>query len=154
MIDKESLRKFIEERLAGTEYFLVELNVSTGNEIKVEIDSASNPDLEFCISLSKEIEEAFPREEEDYELEVGSSGFTAPFKVRQQYEKNIGNPVELLTRDGRKIFGTLRTVGPETFGLDVTRKVKEEGAKRPVDRTEREDFRYNEVKTIRYDFKF
>lgn len=154
MIDKTALREFIENRLEGTEYFLVDLTVSADNEIKIEIDSRSSIDIDFCIGLSKAIEEAFPRDEEDYELEVGSAGLTSPFKVVAQYEKNIGNKVEVLTRDGRKLHGTLTAAGPEEFTVDTLVKVRPEGAKRPVEQIVPETFAYGDVKSVKYEFEF
>ncbi len=38
----------------------------------------------------------------------------------------------MLTRDGKKLKGVLTAVTDEDFTLEVTRKVKEPGAKRPV----------------------
>ena len=154
MIDKSALRQFIEERLAGTDYFPVDLNVSPSNEIKVEIDSKKGIDIDFCVKLTREIEEAFPRDAEDYELEVGSAGLTSPFKVLAQYEKNVGNPVEVLTRDGRKLHGTLVEASPENFTIETTVKVKPEGAKRPVEQQQRETFGYDDVKQVVYDLRF
>ena len=69
---------------------------------------------------------------EDYELEVGSAGLTAPFKVRRQYLKNVGNTVEVLTSDGRKLRGTLAAVADEGFTLRCRTKEKAPGQKRPV----------------------
>lgn len=152
MIDKSSIKKFVEERLSGTEYFPVDVTVSPNNEIKVEIDSATGVDIDFCVALSREIEEAFPREPEDYELEVGSAGLTSPFKVLAQYEKNLGNNVEVLTSDGRKLRGVLVEAGPESFSVDTLVKVREEGAKRPVEKKERLTFAYGDVKYVKYDF--
>ena len=99
MIDKKALEDFIVSDLSGTDYFLVDLAISANNEIAVTIDCTGNADLEKCIELTRAIEGAFSRDDEDYELEVGTAGLTAPFKVRGQYEKNIGNDVEVLTSD-------------------------------------------------------
>lgn len=154
MIDKNSLRSFIEKRLAGTEYFLVDISVSASNEIKIEIDSMQNVNIDFCVELSREIEEEFPREPEDYELEVGSAGLTSPFKVKAQFEKNIGNKVEVITSDGKKLRGTLTEVGDTSFSVETTVKVKLEGAKRPVEQKKAETFAYNDVKSVKYDFEF
>ena len=154
MIDKSALRQFIEERLEGTDYFPVDLNVSPSNEIKVEIDSKKGIDIDFCVKLTREIEEAFPRDDEDYELDVGSAGLTSPFKVLAQYEKNVGNPVEVLTRDGRKLHGTLVEASPENFTIETTVKIKPEGAKRPVEQQQRETFGYDDVKQVVYDLRF
>lgn len=154
MIDRKEIKDFIEKRLEGTDYFLVDVSVSASNEIKIEIDSMQNVDIDFCVALSKEIEEAFPREPEDYELEVGSAGLTAPFKVLAQYEKNKGNKVEVLTADGRKLRGILAKVSHDSFTLETIVKVKPEGAKRPVEQIHEETFGYSDVKSVKYDFEF
>ena len=49
MIDKTALRSFLETRLAGTGYFLVDLSISASNEIKVEIDSAGGVYLDLYL---------------------------------------------------------------------------------------------------------
>lgn len=154
MIDKTALQDFIEKRLEGTDYFPVDITVSPSNEIKIEIDSKNSVDIDFCIELSREIEEAFPREPEDYELEVGSAGLTSPFKVLAQYEKNLGNKVEVLTADGRKLRGILTEVSPESFSIETKIKVKPEGAKRPVEQSKTETFGYGDVKSVVYDLDF
>lgn len=154
MISKEALEKFLEQRLEGTPYFPVEVKVSANNEIKIDIDSLESIDIDFCIELSREIEDAFPREPEDYELEVGSAGLTAPFRVRKQYEKNIGNEVEVLARDGKKYIGTLTEVGDESFAIQTTVKEKPEGAKRPVTREVEMRFPYADVNKVQYHFTF
>lgn len=154
MTDKTALQEFIEKRLEGTGYFLVDLTVSKTNEIKIEIDSREGVDIDFCVELTRAIEEAFPREEEDYELEVGSAGLTSPFKVPAQYEKNIGNKVEVLTADGRKLRGVLAGADSEGFSIIITEKVKPEGAKRPVEQTREIAFGYGDAKSVRYELEF
>ena len=146
MIDKELLAKTVEEALAGTDMFVVDIRVSASNDITVELDSPDGMDIDTCADITRRIESVFDRDIEDYSLEVGSAGLTAPFKVRGQYVKNIGNDVEILTRDGRKLRGVLTAVGPEsetadiTFTVEIPVKVKEEGAKRPVVKMQPEEF--------------
>lgn len=154
MIDKKALTEFVEQQLEGTDYFLVSVSVSANNEIKVEIDSMGNADIDFCIALSRKIEEAFSREEEDYELEVGSAGLTSPLKVPQQYKKNIGNEVEVLARDGKKYTGVLDACDDEGFTIITRIKEKLEGAKRPVERAAEMHFGYDDAKSVKYVFRF
>ena len=71
------------------------------------------------------------REEEDYELEVGSAGIGQPFKVLQQYLIHIGKEVEILTKEGKKLEGVLKDANEENFTVTIEKKVKPEGAKRP-----------------------
>lgn len=154
MIDKAALTQFIEKQLAGTDLYLVDVKVSPQNEITVEIDSDTCVDIDRCVQLTREIEGSFSREEEDYELEVGSSGLTSPFKVRRQYDKNLGNDVEVLTKDGKKYNGMLREAGDDTFTVVCEEKVKREGAKRPVIEKVDRIFRYEEVKYTKYLLQF
>lgn len=132
MIDKNEVRRLVEEAIAGTDAFVVDVTVSAANDIVVELDSATGIDLDFCADLNRSLNEKLDREDEDYSLEVGTASLTAPFKVKGQYEKNLGNEVEVLTRDGKKLKGVLTAVTDEDFTIEVTRKVKEPGAKRPV----------------------
>ena len=154
MINKTDLEKFIETKLADTPYFLVEIKVSKDNEIKIEIDSMQSVDIDFCISLSKEIEDAFSRDEEDYELEVGSAGITSPFKVHNQFLKNIGKEVEVQTRTGKKLTGLLLEAGENDFKIRTEVKFKPEGKKKYEIKEEEMTFGYDEVNSVKYLLKF
>lgn len=154
MIDKAALTDFINGRLADTDMFLVDLRVSGDNVITVEVDSDTRVDIDECVALSRAIEEAFDREQEDYELEVGSSGLTSPLKLPRQYAKYIGQEVETIGPDGKKYKGLLRAADADTFTLAVERKVKPDGAKRPVIEKTDMVFPYAEVKNTKYILQF
>lgn len=131
MIDKNVVKNLVDEWLTGKDYFLTDLTVSADDRIVVEIDHKEGVWIEDCVELSRFIEDRLNRDEEDFELEVGSAGIGQPFKVHRQYEIHQGDRVEVLTREGRKLTGVLKDVTPETFTLTIEEKVKEEGAKRP-----------------------
>lgn len=154
MIDKEKLVSFVEKELEGTDYFLTDLKVSGQNEITVEIDSDENVDIDFCIELTRKIEGAFDRDEEDYELEVGSAGLTSPFKVLRQYQKHIGDDVEVVEKGGKKLKGELKNADENGFVIEVMEKVKPEGAKRPVLTPREIPYKYEDVKSVTYTFDF
>ncbi len=154
MIDKKALTEFIEKKLEGADLFLVDVEVSPANEIRVEIDSDTGVDIDRCVELTRDIEQEFDRDTEDYELEVGSAGLTSPFKVKRQYEKNIGREVEVLSADGKKYKGLLRQVGPDSFTIVCEEKVKPEGAKRPVIEKVEHTFGYDGVKYTKYLLQF
>lgn len=155
MIDKELLTQTVTDALQGTELFLVDLTVSPDNRIVVEIDSTgAGVDIDSCAALTRAIEEKFDRDAEDYELEVGSAGLTAPFKVRGQWLKNLGNEVELLTTAGRKLTGTLTAVDADTFTVEIPTKVKKEGAKRPVVGQVPATMPYTDIKSAKYHITF
>lgn len=154
MIEKQIIVDIATESLKDSPLFLVEVAVRPGNIIIVEVDSIEGVSIEDCISLSKEIESHFDREVEDFELEVGSAGITSPFKIQKQYEKNIGNEVEVLSKKGQKLSGVLESCDNEGFNIVVTQMVKPEGAKKKVAVEENIRFQYDEVKYTKYLIRF
>lgn len=93
MIDKNVVTRIVDEWLEGKDYFLVGVTVTPDDKIVVEIDHAEGVWIDDCVELSRYIESKLDREEEDYELEVGSAGIGQPFKVLQQYLIHIGKEV-------------------------------------------------------------
>lgn len=154
MIDKQLLTQTIEQAIEGTSIFIVDVKINPGNAIVVEIDSPESIDIDTCASITRKIEATFDRDVEDYELEVGSAGLTAPFKVKGQYLKNIGNDVEVFTNDGRKLQGTLTAVGEDDFTIEVAKKVKEPGAKRPSIIMEPVTLKIDGTKSVKYLINF
>lgn len=155
MIDKELLRQSVEKAIDGTGIFIVDIRVSADNNIVVELDSPGSLDIDTCAAVTRAIEKDFDRDVEDYDLEVGSAGLTAPFKVRGQYLKNIGNDIEILTRDGRKLQAVLTAVGDDdTFTFEYPVKYKEPGAKRPVTVMQTETLPMADAKMVRYLISF
>lgn len=131
MINKDTVRSIVEEWLDGKEYFLVDIEISPDDRIVVEIDHADGVWIEDCVELSRFIEDHLSRDEEDYELEVGSAGLGQPFKVAQQYHCFVGKDVEVLDADGKKHKGVLKAVEGNDFTVTVQEKQKVEGKKRP-----------------------
>lgn len=154
MIDKNELQAFVEDQLKDSEYFLTDIRITPSNEITVEIDSLSPGDIEECVSLTRAIEQAFDRDVEDYQLEVGTAGLTSPLKVRRQYDKYVGRDLEVLTCDGRKLHGMLRSVSDEGIVLAVRQKVKKDGAKKPVLESIDIEIPFSLIKRAVYDLKF
>ncbi len=155
MIAKETVLALVEEQLLSSQSlsFVVDVMVKPGNLIVVEIDSAEGIDIAECIAISKHIEANLDREVEDYELEVGSAGVTSPLKVLKQYLINLGEPVELLTKKGQKLYGTLKEANEQQFVVTYTKKVKPEGAKRKIEVEEDVAYAYDEVKYVKYHMK-
>lgn len=142
------------EWLAGREYFLVDVSVSADNCVSVEIDHLEGVWIDDCVLLSKHIEANLNRDEEDYELEVGSAGIGQPFKVLQQYVNHVGKEVETLACDGKKYRGVLARADENDFTLVVKVKEKPEGAKRPVMVDKEYTWNYNEIKYTKYLINF
>lgn len=146
MIDKTALEQVINDALEGTKMYLVTLKVNKDNIIDVELDSDEDITIDDCVAVNDAVLDAFDRDEEDYELTVGSYGITSPLLLPRQYRKNIGCEVEVLTADGRKLKGELSDADDAGFTLTMTVKRKLEGKKRPEMVEEQERFAYEDVK--------
>ena len=154
MIEKAVVTQLVEEHLQASNSYLVDVAIKPGNYIVVEIDSDDSVSIDDCVALSQYIEAHLDRDVEDYELEVGSAGITSPFKVLRQYQKNIGNEVEMLLKSGTKKVGVLIAVDISGATISVEKKVKPEGAKRPVMVTEEEKYPFEEIKYTKYLISF
>ena len=155
MIDKKVVENLVNQWLEGKDYFLVDIEISRDDRIVVEIDHADGVWIEDCVQLSRFIEDNLNRDEEDYELEVGSAGLGQPFKVKQQYVNFVGKEVEVLDAEGKKWKGILKQVDDNgDFVVATKEKIKKEGAKRPVIEDVDHNFNMNNVKYTKYLISF
>ena len=154
MIEKKVISRLVEEKLASSNNYLVDVVIKPGNLIVVEIDNDEGVCIDDCAELSRYIEEHLDRDVEDYELEVGSAGITSPFKVLRQYIKNVGNEVEMLLVDGKKLAGVLKSADENGVVVSVEKKVKPEGAKRKITVVEDESYMFEEIKYTKYLIRF
>lgn len=154
MIEKKVVSQLVEEKLASSSNYLVDVMIKPGNLVVVEIDNDEGVNIDDCAALSRYLEEHLDRDVEDYELEVGSAGVTSPFKVLRQYIKNIGNEVEILLRSGSKLTGILKAADEKGVVVSIEKKVKPEGAKRKVTVAEDESYAFEEIKYTKYLIRF
>ena len=154
MIDKKVVVTAVEEWLKDNDYFLVDVMFAEGDKIVVEIDHADGVWIEDCAELSRFLQEKLGEELGEYELEGGSAGVGQPFKVQQQYVNYIGEEVEVLDLEGKKITGVLKSVDGENFVVTVTEKQKLEGKKRPVMVEVDKTFNMKQVKYTKYLLNF
>ena len=150
MINKEIIQTLTEEWLQGNEYFLVDVNFAADDRIVIEIDHADGVWIEDCAELSRFLQERLGEELGEFELEVGSAGLGKPFKVAQQYINHIGDTLEVLQADGKKVQGVLKAVDAPSFTITVQEKQKQEGKKRPVLVDVDKTYQMDEVKYAKY----
>ncbi|MDH6303549.1 ribosome maturation factor RimP [Parabacteroides sp. PF5-5] len=154
MIERDKIIGLIEDKLASSDHYLVDVVIKPGNLIVVEIDSDQAIGIDDCVELSRYLESQLDRDVEDFELEVGSAGITSPFKVLRQYIKNIGNEVEVLLSSGVKLTGILQKADENGITVSVEKKVKPEGAKRKVTVSEEQSYSFSEIKYTKYVIRF
>jgi ribosome maturation factor RimP len=146
MITISLINDIVTKIVDQSDLFIVEITVMPGNKMVVLVDSMKGVSIDECSLLSRAIEQHLNREVEDFELEVSSPGLNKPFKVPQQYHKNTGREVDVVLKSGQKISGKLVSVGNNDFAIEVQKKIKPEGKKRPQVITEKLSFTFNEVK--------
>jgi ribosome maturation factor RimP len=133
MISKKIIEGLIAERIAELDngLFVVELTISSKNEINVEIDKhEGNVSVSDCMAVSRNIEHNLDREEQDFEVHVSSAGLDRPLRILPQYIKNIGRSVECVMVDGSKLEGVLLGASDQDITIENSRTEKLEGKKK------------------------
>lgn len=119
MITDKQIIELVQQHIEGSDIFLVEAVVKPGNMIRVHVDRPEGITIEECVKISRFINAQFDREVEDYSLEVSSPGMSGYFKVKQQYEKNVGRVIEARLGDGERLEGKLEKVDENAIILNV-----------------------------------
>jgi len=154
MIDSKELERVVTDALTGTPLFVVAITVTRDNIIDVSLDSdGADITIDDCVKVNDAVLAAFDRDVEDYELTVGSYGLTSPLLLPRQYRKHVGDEVEVLTADGRKLKGVLAGADDEGFTLSVETRVKVEGKKRPQLTTVEHRLEYGDIKYTKHIIK-
>lgn len=152
MITKEDIKSLVENLLSGSDYQLQRVEIDAENNILVEIDRLGTVDVDFCAELNRKMVDALG-DKEYYSLEVGGVSLTDPFITKLQYEKHLGDEVEVLV-GGKKQRGQLVSVDADTFSIEIEEMVQQEGKKRKVKELHTLTFRYDEVNYTKYNLKF
>ncbi len=139
MLNKNKIATVVESFLGGTDKFLVEVEVSSGNVVDVFVDGDEGISISECVSISRHIESNFDRDLEDYELRVSSPGLTKPFAMLRQYKKYVNRDIKIKLADGRKELGKLISITEETITLEMLK-----GKKKKESVTE--EFQFDDVK--------
>ena len=121
----DQIQSLVQEKIAGTENFLVEVKVSPSKVI-VLIDHPQGIKIEDCVAVSRFLQEKLDATDvfEKHELEVGSPGMEEPLKVFQQYVKRLGKNVNVTTLDGMRHTGILIAADTNNIQLEETLIVK------------------------------
>ena len=147
MITSSLIKDLVSNIIAQGDLYIVDITVAPGNKINIHIDSMKGATIDDCVMVSRSIEQQLDREIEDFELEVSTPGLTQPFRVVQQYKKNIGREVEVLLKNGQKQTGNLIAIDNNIITIEIQKKVKPEGKKRPEWIAEQQKLDISEVKS-------
>lgn len=153
MIREEDIRVLVEENIENSDCFIVDIQVRKDNKIVILVDSDKGITIHQCAEIHRYVENSLDREIEDFELQVSSPGLDMPFKVKRQYEKNLGRLVEVITYEGMKTTGKLVGIRNEGIELLCPEKSGTGKQKKKLDKKVRFDF--NHIKSTKgvIDFK-
>ncbi|HMU98908.1 MAG TPA: hypothetical protein PLJ37_07290 [Chitinophagales bacterium] len=149
---KEQIEQYLNNNIDNTTMFVVDVKVLPTNKIEVFLDrSDTNITIDECAKISRKLEEYLESNQlvgEKYTLEVSSPGMDQPFKVPQQFLKNIDKNVEILMNDGTKDIGKLIAYNTDSVEIQTEKKVKKEII------TENKTILLSEIKSIKKHFIF
>ncbi len=148
MIEKDKIVQLVNEKLEEG-MFLVDIQVNTGNVIKIHIDSFEGITIDHCVAISRHVEHNLDREKDDFELQVSSPGLSEPFKVKEQYLKNIGRQLDIETENGRKLTGLLKEASLQYILLESSAREKIEGHKKKQLIIKEHQIEYSDIKSAK-----
>ncbi|MCB0401471.1 MAG: ribosome assembly cofactor RimP [Flavobacteriales bacterium] len=146
MISVDQVKALIKDKLEEKDCFVVELEVRPGNNILLEVDSMKGFTIQDCVEFSRAVEHNLDRETEDFELHVSSPGLDKPFRVKEQYLKNIGREVKVIMNNDEKISGLLTAVNDDGIEVEYSYKEKVEGKKKKQTVVEQKHLDFNTIK--------
>ena len=148
MITKDHIRKLAQEHIAGTGIFLVDVRLSSTGRITVLIDRPDGVTIDDCAMLSRQISNDLGEAGGDFELNVSSPGLDMPLLVPEQFRKNEGRMVEVITHEGDRLKGVMMNVTHGGFDLKSETRIKKE-----VTETVR-SFNFEDVKSVKVIISF
>lgn len=149
MISKELIYKEMTKTVEARGCFITDVSISRDNDIVIAIESENGiVEMDDCIAVNDSFLSIFDQEKEDYSLTVTSAGLDQPFKILKQYIKAVGSKVETLTRDGKKLVGTLESADEKGFTLAYEVKEAVPGKKKKELVRHVDTFAYEDVNSV------
>ena len=126
----EQLKVYIEEAIADTNLFIVEIKGITVKRAMILLDGDEGIKIEDCARVSRHINQKMEEDglsEALISLEVSSPGVDFPLKFERQYPQHIGRTLAIKLADGKEIEGKLISI--DAAVIAVEEKIKEKGKK-------------------------
>jgi ribosome maturation factor RimP len=150
---QEQIVGLVQEKIALTENFLVEVTVNPG-KIAVIIDHPVGVKIDDCVKINRFLHEKLDDQGvfDRYELEVGSPGMEEPLKILPQFKKRIGRQVSVVTFDGMKRTGIL--LNADENGIEINEEtITREGRKKTISHNQHK-IPFTDIKETRVIFSF
>ncbi len=126
----EQLKVYIEEAIADTNLFIVEIKGITVKRAMILLDGDEGVKIEDCARVSRHINQKMEEDglsEALISLEVSSPGVDFPLKFERQYPQHVGRTLAIKLLDGKELEGKLISI--DAAVIAVEEKIKEKGKK-------------------------
>lgn len=154
MITKTQIQTLVEEKIAGTDSYIVDITVSPGNQIRILLDSDTGLSIKDCVGVSRHVENNLDRESEDFELQVSSPGLDEPLKMLRQYKKYIGKKLKVSTIEGKELEGALLETSEEGIAIEEKKRERIEGKKSKQTIINKVPLKFEEIKETKVVISF
>ena len=150
-VTEGEIREIVSNKLEGTDCFIVDIKVRPG-KITIRLDKPTGIRIEECAEVNRDLQDKLEGKDilEHYGIEVSSPGMDEPLKVLPQYYRRIGKQVSVITKDGLRREGILKSADEREVVIEET--VRENGKKSSLTHDRR--IPMNEVKETKVVFKF
>lgn len=148
---EQLLNDFLQQR---EDLFLIDLKISSGDDITVILDGDNGVSLQDCLDASRAIEFNMDRDEHDFSLQVMSAGLSEPLSMPRQYRKNIGRTLKVMMNDGTETEGEISDADEEKVTLLLKYRKPKEIGKGKIDVVEEKEIPYSEIKKAIITIKF
>jgi ribosome maturation factor RimP len=151
MIDKNNIAELVNQKLEGTDCFIVDVKFSP-TRIAVFIDKPAGITIGECSEIHRFLYNELDGKNvlETRELEVSSPGMSEPLKVYGQYLRRIGREIQVIDLEGSVHKGILKSANSDSFMIDITKIIKE--GKKKLEHKEVLSFNYDSVKEVKLVF--
>ena len=152
MISEKRVKEIVEEKVKGTELFIVEVKVSGGNRISIALDRPTKLYVGDCAEVSRYVESQLNRDVEDFEITVSSPGLEQPLKVLNQFLKHQGRNVRVVLKEGGLLRGKMTAANEEGITVELFRENKKKKKEQTVN--EIVNLKYPEIKETKLEITF
>ena len=151
---RDEVVELIDKALAeNPSLFLIDLEITADNQIRVTLDGDHGVKVEDCIAVSRAVEHNLD-EELDFSIDVMSCGASEPLTMQRQYVKNIGRNVMVKTNKGEKIEATLMAADEHNITLNWKAREPKPIGKGKVTVKKEAVIPYNEIVQTKVMIKF
>ncbi len=100
----ERTRELVEQLIADTDIFVVDIAISNRKKVEVFLDADSGLPIDACVRINRklyqQIVETGVFNDGEFSLDVSSPGLDQPLKLPRQYRKNEGRLVQVTSTEG------------------------------------------------------